>query len=151
MASTDILLGRGVVTADSDDLGLCSDLRLRHDVTQVSIATWDATPIGGSAEVARRTRVFVDLTLHEMTALNRAKILDLIGDPDDFELVWTGLNTMAADCPSSSWVLTVPYFVLMPAAEVPLIASTLDDAALALTGEALRPSGTASWYTLVVS
>lgn len=151
MASTDILLGRGVVTLATDDVGQCSGLVLRHQVDEVAVATWDTGMLGGAAEVARRTRVFVELTLHELTAANRAKVLDLTGDPDDVALVWTGKNANAADCATSSWTLTVPNFVLIPSPEVYLIAETFEDSSFTLTGEALRASGATSWYTLAVT
>lgn len=148
MAATDILLGRGVVSLGGDDVGLCSSLSIRHEVKQVAIATWDSTPIGGAAEIARRTRVYIDLSIHEMTAGNRAKLLDLVGDPDDVALVWSGHNAMAANCLTSTWTLTVPNFCLIPVENLPLIVDNLEDALVQVSGEALRASGSASWYTL---
>lgn len=149
MASTDILLGRGVVTLDGDDVGLCSRLTIRHQVEDVAIATWDASLFGGVGEMARRSRVFVDLRLHELTTDNRAKILDLSLSPDAIELVWTGKNAMAADCPSSTVTLTVPDLVVLPVPALALIANGLPDVALNVSSEALRPSGEAAWYTLL--
>lgn len=147
MAATDIFLGRGIVTLGGTDIGLCSSLRLRHEVQSVAIATWDSTPIGGVAEVARRTRVFVDITMHELSAANRALIWDLVDDPDELALVWTGHDPRSDTCADDDYVLSVPKWVLMPAADTQLMPKTFQDTDIELTGEALRDSGASTWYS----
>jgi len=150
MAAGDILLGRGILSLGGADVGQCSSLAIRHRVEMVPIAHWDALAgtIGGVAEIARRTRVFIDFTLHELTASNRAALMDLAGDPDSIALSWSGKNAMAADCSASSWSLSVSSFVVTSPALVPLIARTLDGASISVSGEALRASGSSVWYTL---
>lgn len=151
MAASDILLGRGVVTIGGDDVGQCSALAVRHQVQEALVARWDLLTLGGTAEIARRTRVLVDLTLHELTADNRAKLLDLSLDPSAVALVWTGKNTMAADCPASSWSLSVPSFILSPLSRLALISPSFSDAELAVSGEAMRAAAATTWYTLSVA
>ena len=150
MASTDILLGRGVVSIGGDDCGLCSALTLRHDVDAREIATFDSVNSGGANEVAIRSRVYADMTLHELTSNNRAKLLDLARSRTAVAIAWAGKNVMAADCSTSNWTLSATGFVL-PTPALALIAPDLSAAAVELTVILRRAAAATTWYTLSVA